>query len=244
MAERTGGAVSLARALSKLGWCSRAQAELLVRAGSVTVDGGVVRDPSHRVDLRRARIAVDGEPVRAAERLYLMMYKPAGYVTTTSDERGRPTVHDLLPRGTRRVNAVGRLDLESEGLLLFTNDTRWADRILDPATHTDKVYEVRLGQAIAPADLEKATAGVAVGRGEILGFKAASRMDRGEDWIEVVLDEGKNRQVRRVLESLGYDVVRLIRTAVGPVALGPLAAGEVRALTAEEKRSLDAAGQR
>ena len=239
MAERKAEAVSLARALSKLGWCSRAQALTLVSTGRVTVDGRAVTDPSFRVDMRRARIAVDGEPVRAGERVYLMMHKPAGYVTTTSDERGRPTVHDLLPREVPRVNAVGRLDLGSEGLLLFTNDTRWADRILDPSTHMDKRYEVELSGPLADADAERAIAGVDAGRGEVLGFRAISRMDRGAQWIEVVLDEGKNRQIRRVLESLGYEVVRLVRTAIGPVRLGSLAPGEVRALTAAEKQSLD-----
>lgn len=239
MTERKPEAVSLARALSKLGWCSRAQALTLVSTGRVTVDGRAVTDPSLRIDMRRARIAVDGEPVRAGERVYLMMHKPAGYVTTTSDERGRPTVHDLLPRGGQRVNAVGRLDLGSEGLLLFTNDTRWADRILDPSSHMDKRYEVELARPLADADVERAIAGVDAGRGEVLGFRAVSRMDRGPQWIEVVLDEGKNRQIRRVLESLGYDVVRLIRTAIGPVQLGSLAPGEVRELTAAEKQSLD-----
>lgn len=239
MTERKPEAVSLARALSKLGWCSRAQALTLVSTGRVTVDGRVVTDPSFRIDMRRARIAVDGEPVRAGERVYLMMHKLAGYVTTTSDERGRPTVHDLLPRGGQRVNAVGRLDLGSEGLLLFTNDTRWADRILDPSSHMDKRYEVELARPLADADVERAIAGVDAGRGEVLGFRAVSRMDRGPQWIEVVLDEGKNRQIRRVLESLGYDVVRLIRTAIGPVQLGSLAPGAVRELTAAEKQSLD-----
>ena len=231
-------AVSLARALSKLGWCSRTEAQALVSGGRVTVDGRVVRDPSLRVDMRRARIAVDGEAVQARQRVYLMMNKPAGYVTTTSDERGRRTVHELIPDGTPRVNAVGRLDLQSEGLLLFTNDTRWADRILDPATHTDKVYEVRLSRALDRSDLESVIAGVDAGRGEVLSFKAVSPMERGPDWWEIVLDEGRNRQIRRVLESVGYDVIRLIRTAIGSVRLGSLPSGAVRALEAHETRSL------
>ena len=231
-------AVSLARALSKLGWCSRTEAQALVSGGRVTVDGRVVREPSFRVDMRRARIAVDGEAVHVRQRIYLMMNKPAGYVTTTSDELGRRTVHELIPDGTPRVNAVGRLDLQSEGLLLFTNDTRWADRILDPATHTDKVYEVRLSRALHPSDLESVIAGVDAGRGEVLSFKAVSPIERGPDWWEIVLDEGRNRQIRRVLESVGYDVIRLIRTAIGSVRLGSLPSGAVRALEAHEARSL------
>lgn len=232
--------VSVARALSKLGWCSRAQAHELVASGRVTVDGRVVRDASLRIDMRRARIAVDGEPVRAPARVYLMMHKPAGYVTTASDELGRPTVFDLLPPDTTRVNAVGRLDLDSEGLLLFTNDTRWADGILDPETHTDKIYQVQLARVPAPQDLARTLEGVPAGRGEVLGFKAVSRMKRGPEWIEVVIDEGKNRHVRRVLEAVGANVLRLIRTAIGDVRLGTLASGDVRALSDAEKQSLDA----
>lgn len=237
-ADRRTDAVSVARALSKLGWCSRAEAHVLVSAGRVSVDGRVVTDPSFRVDMRRARIAVDGAAVHAQARVYLMMNKPSGYVTTTSDELGRRTVYELLPRDAPRINAVGRLDLASEGLLLFTNDTRWADRILDPRTHVDKVYEVQLSQPLSGADLGRAVAGVDAGRGDVLGFRAVTPMDRGSDWIEVVLDEGKNRQIRRVLESLGYSVVRLIRTAVGSVRMGTLAQGLVRSLTAVETQSL------
>ena len=231
-------AVSLARALSKLGWCSRAQAHDLITEGRVTVDGARVHDPARRVDVRRARIEVDGQPVRAQKRTYLMMHKPRGYVTTTSDELGRATVFDLLPPRTPRVNAVGRLDMESEGLLLFTNDTRWADRILDPATHVDKVYEVQLTQPPSPEDLTRAVAGVNAGRSETLRFKSAAPSARGPEWIEVVLDEGRNRQVRRVLEALGHEVVRLIRVAIGSLELGDLGLGEVRELNGNEVAGL------
>lgn len=230
--------VSLARALSKLGWCSRAQAHDLITAGRVMVDGARVNDPARRVDVRRARIEVDGQSVRAQKRTYLMMHKPRGYVTTSADELGRATVFDLLPAGTPRVNAVGRLDMESEGLLLFTNDTRWADRILDPATHVDKIYEVQLVRSPSSEDLARAVAGVSAGRGETLSFKSAAASARGPDWIEVVLDEGRNRQVRRVLEALGYDVVRLIRVAIGSLELGALGVGEVRELNGDEVMGL------
>lgn len=232
-------AVSVARALSKLGWCSRAQAAVLVSAGRVTVDGVVVRDVSFRVDMRRAKLAVDGEPVHAVQRTYLMMHKPPGFVTTTSDELGRHTVFDLLPAGTPHVNAVGRLDLDSEGLLLFSSDTRWADRITDPATHTDKFYDVQLVRPATDAERERMLAGVQAGRGETLAFRSVTACERGPDWITVIIDEGRNRQVRRVLEAVGHEVVRLIRTAIGPVRLGDLPEGAVRPLTAAEKRSLE-----
>ena len=235
-------AVSLARALSKLGYCSRAQAERLVQAGRVSVNGRVVRDATLRVDVRGARLAVDGELVRAARRVYVMMNKPAGIVTTSDDERGRRTVHDLLPEGLPRLNAVGRLDLESEGLLLFTNDTRWADRVVAPAAHVDKVYEVQLERRMSDADLAAAQSGVDTGAAGVMSFRLARRLRCSGDWIEVILDEGRNRQIRRVLEALGYEVKRLIRTRIGDVELGGLEPGAVRELTEPEVASLTRPG--
>jgi len=230
--------VSLARALSKLGWCSRAEARRLVEAGQVTVDGNVVRDPDRRVDVRRARIAVDGRSVRARTRHYLMMNKPPGFVTTTADEKGRRTVFELLPPELPRLVAVGRLDMDSEGLLLFTNDTRWADRLLDPTSHVDKVYHVQVASAITDDVLVKAREGVQVDRSTVLRFRTLRRLQE-DGWLEVVLDEGRNRQVRRVLEALGLQVVRLIRVAIGPLQLGRLAHGAVRPLTPVEVAALD-----
>jgi 23S rRNA pseudouridine2605 synthase len=232
-------AVSLARALSKLGWCSRAQARPLIEAGRVSVNGVVVRDPDARVDVRRARIAVDGSTVRAASQVYLMMNKPRGWITTTSDEHGRSTVYELLPDGLPRVVAVGRLDQDTEGLLLFTNDTRWADRITDPRSHLDKTYHVQLDRM--PDDQTRAAmlAGVDAGRGEILRLKAVQPLQRrGGHWLEVVLDEGRNRQIRRVMEAVGLQVGELRRVAIGTLQLGDLEPGLWRMLTPEERDAL------
>jgi 23S rRNA pseudouridine2605 synthase len=227
--------VSLARALSKLGWCSRAEARRIVAAGRVAVDGAVVKDAERRVDMRRARITVDGERVRAANNVYVMMHKPRGVVTTAADERGRRTVYELLPAELPRVVAVGRLDMDSEGLLLFTNDTRWADRLLDPARHVDKTYEAELDDDVSDDTIERMLRGV-TSRGETLRLKSVRRMHAGAgNWLEIVIDEGKNRQIRRVLEASGVRVLRLIRTRIGQLDLGSLAAGATRRMNAEEK---------
>jgi len=235
-------AVSLARALSKLGFCSRAEGRAIVESGRVTVDGEEVRDPDLRVDVRRARIAVDGRRVTARMSEYVILHKPAGFVTTTSDEKQRRTVFELLPPELPRLVAVGRLDMDSEGLLLFTNDTRWADRIVDPTSHVDKVYHVRVEEAPSDGALAAALEGVDAGRGEVLRLKRVKRLHRDDGvWIEVAIDEGRNRQIRRVLEAAGITVHRLIRMSIGPLELGSLAAGEWRRLEPAEKMALDAA---
>jgi 23S rRNA pseudouridine2605 synthase len=235
-------AVSLARALSKLGVCSRAEARTLIESGRVSVDGVEARDPDMRVDVRRARIMVDGRRAVAQVSTYIMLHKPPGYVTTTSDERGRRTVFELLPRDTPRLVSVGRLDMDSEGLLLFSNDTRWADRIASPASHLDKIYHILVTESPTDAAIAAALNGVHVTRGQVLRLKSLRtlRSDTGI-WLEVIIDEGRNRQIRRVLDAVGVGIVRLIRVSVGPLVLGNLLAGEWRSLTDAEKSSLDAA---
>jgi 23S rRNA pseudouridine2605 synthase len=235
-------AVSLARALSKLGYCSRAEARELILAGRISVSGEVVRDPERRVDVRRAHITADGRTVRAASVVYIMLNKPRGWVTTTSDEHGRSTVYELLPDNVPRLVAVGRLDLESEGLLLFSNDTRWGDRITDPRSHLDKTYHVEVSRLPSEEEVGRMLAGVDAGRGETLSFRAVQPMKGPGRWLEIVIDEGKNRQIRRVLEAVGIDVVTLRRVAVGPLRLADLGPGLWRALTPEEAASLAPGG--
>ncbi len=231
--------VSLERALSKLGYASRSRSRALVLAGRVTVNGRAASDPALRVDPARDRLAVDGEPVRAAGRIYLALHKPPGVVTTAADERGRATVYSLLPPGLAWVGPAGRLDRESEGLLLLTNDSRWADRITAPASHLDKVYHVRIDRVPDDALLRALETGVPSGD-DVLAARRAGvlRSTEGEHWLEVVLDEGKNRQIRRMLEALGVGVLRLIRVAIGPLALGDLPLGACRRLTASEVEAL------
>jgi 23S rRNA pseudouridine2605 synthase len=238
----------IARVLSKLGLCSRTQAQALVHAGRVQVNGRAVRDPEVPVDAARDRIEIDGHAVAAAERVYLMLNKPRGYVTTTQDERGRETVYTLLQSAQcaqvdkRWLAPVGRLDKASEGLLLFSNDSAWAARLTDPATHIDKTYHVQI-DALPEGDLlQRLRAGIEDG-GEHLAVKSAAELRRGEKnaWLEIVLDEGRNRQIRRLLAALGVGVLRLLRVAVGPLELGDLAKGRARLLTPPELALLSAA---
>jgi len=231
--------IGLARTLSKLGHCSRNQGFALVRSGRVAVNGAVRRDPEFPVPLQ-ARITVDGRPISSAGKLYLMMNKPRGLVTTTSDEKGRSTVYSLLDPDLPRVSPVGRLDLASEGLLLFTNDTEWAARITSPDCHIEKTYHVQIAAVADGALLARLSAGVK-DRGEILRAVRVSilRFGKRNSWLEVVLDEGRNRHIRRMLAAVGIEVLRLVRVAIGPLALGKLAKGRVRSLTAEEKVAMD-----
>jgi 23S rRNA pseudouridine2605 synthase len=235
--------IGLARALSKLGYCSRSQAAELIRAGRVQLNGAMRTDPEAPARLQRDRIAVDGQAVLAAPRIYLLLNKPRGVVTTASDEKGRETVYSCLNETLPWVGAVGRLDKASEGLLLLTNDSEWASRLSDPDTHLDKTYHVQVGM-LADENLAAALVkGVRTGPQEVLRAKRARVLRTGERnaWLEIVLDEGKNRQIRRILEALGIEVLRLIRVAVGPLQLGHVAKGEFRPLTTEEKSSLDEA---
>ena len=234
-------AVSLARALSKLGVASRTIAATWIAAGRVAVNGSLVRDPDQRIDLSRDTISVDGQPVVAVRKRYLVLNKPRGLVTTARDEQGRGTVYECLPDAQDQWLApVGRLDKASEGLLLFTNDTQWAQRILDPATHVAKVYHVQIGGRADAALLEQLRAGVQLEDGVRTRQAGVSLLRHGEKncWLEITLEEGKNRQIRRMLASVDRPVLRLVRVAIGPVLLGDLAKGHARELTADEVAGL------
>ena len=235
--------IGLARVLSKLGYCSRSQAFDLIRAGRVGLNGLICRDPEAPVRSERDRIAVDGREVAAQAKVYLMFNKPRGVVTTASDEKGRKTVYAYLEEGMPWVAPVGRLDKASEGLLLLTNDSEWAACVLAPQTHLDKTYHVQIDAIADTALIRSITRGVRIDDGSLLRAKSAQILRRGEknSWLEIVLDEGKNRHIRRMLAPLGINVLRLLRVAIGPQVLGDLQKGASRSLTDGEKRALDRA---
>jgi 23S rRNA pseudouridine2605 synthase len=230
----------LARALSRLGLCSRTEAARWVAAGRVRVDGHIVRDPEFPTIAGRSHIEVDGLAEAAAARRYVMLNKPRGLVTSTADERGRDTIYRCLQGAELPWLApVGRLDKASEGLLLMSNDPAWAAAITDPASGPDKTYHVQV-DAIPDAAL---LAALEQGRqldGQALRAASARLLRTGtrNAWLEIVLDEGRNRQIRRLLQAFDLATLRLVRVAIGPLALGALAKGAWRELTPEEVHAL------
>lgn len=230
----------LARVLSKLGVCSRSQAEKAVREGRVSVDGRVVLDPERPADAARQRILLDGAPIAEAKRIYIALNKPRGIVVSAADERGRDTVYDLLKEaGLPWLGPVGRLDKASEGLLLLSNDSNWAARLTEPRHHVDKTYHVQIDTVPDAALLQQLVHGV-TDEGEALAAKHAVLLRTGAKnaWLEIVLDEGRNRHIRRLLAAHGIGVLRLIRVAIGTLPLGELAKGQWRHLQPEEVAAL------
>jgi 23S rRNA pseudouridine2605 synthase len=243
--KKTSRRLGLARALSKLGYCSRSQAATMIRSGQVALNGTVRRDPETPVRVERDRIVVNGRPIEPQAKIYLMMNKPRGAVTTASDEKGRETVYSVLTSAGAALPAwiapVGRLDKASEGLLLLTNDSEWGARIAAPETHLEKTYHVQIATVADEAFVSALVRGVREKGREVLRAKGARLLRFGQKncWLEIVLAEGKNRQVRRMMAVLGVETLRLIRVAIGPLQLGALAKGKVRTLTPEEKRLID-----
>ena len=230
----------VARVISKLGLGSRSQAAQWVREGRVRVNQRMVRDPEFPVRQGIDRIDIEGQQPPAAARLVLMLNKPRGLVTTTSDEHGRDTVYACLKGSALPWLApVGRLDKASEGLLLFSNDPAWAARITDPESGPDKTYHVQIDR-LPSADLLRQLEHGAVLDGERLSARSVRRLRAGHRnaWLEIVLDEGRNRQIRRLLAAFGIAVLRMVRVAVGPLSLGELPKGQWRILTEQEIETL------
>lgn len=230
----------LARVLSKRGLCSRTQAAAWVRDGRVAVNGEVIRDPEFPVRMDIDRVDVAGVEQASAAPIYLALNKPRGLVTTAKDEKGRDTVYRCFDdAGLPWIAPVGRLDRASEGLLLFSNDPAWAASITDPERGPDKTYHVQIDRVPDAALLAALEAGREVD-GERLAAVRATLLRQGQRnaWLEIVLDEGRNRHIRRLLDAHGMGVLRLVRVSIGPVALGALAKGAWRLLDAGEAESL------
>lgn len=232
--------VGIARAISKAGYCSRSDAAQLVAAGRVALNGCIVRDFEAAVQPGRDRIEIDGQPLAAAARHYLLLNKPRGLVTTARDEQGRDTVYRCFDgSGLPWLSPVGRLDRASEGLLLFSNDPEWAALITDPDTGPDKTYHVQVDTIPAADELERLTRGIREAN-EHLAAKQVRLLRTGTKnaWLEIVLDEGRNRQIRRLLAAFDIAVLRLVRVAIGRVVLGDLPKGRWRALNPAEVEGL------
>jgi 23S rRNA pseudouridine2605 synthase len=230
----------LARVLSKLGLCSRTQAAAMIVAGRVSVNGHLERNPERAADIEHDHIEVDGKPVQAATRVYLALNKPRGLIVSTADERSRDTIYSILESANLPWLApVGRLDKASEGLLLFTNDPVWAARITDPASQLHKTYHVQVNGIPDQNMLDVMHRGIVEG-GEHLIASSARLLRAGDKnaWLEVVLNEGRNRHIRRMLEALDFRVLRLVRIAIGPIILGELTKGSWRHLSEVELKSL------
>jgi 23S rRNA pseudouridine2605 synthase len=225
----------LQRIISKRGIASRKEAAGLILSGHVLVNGQLCLEPSKGFD-PRVVIEISGEKIVKAQNAYLVMNKPSGLVVTRRDEKGRPSVYECLKNWNGPlVQAVGRLDMASEGLLLFTNDHLWADSLMDPRTHLKKIYHVHVGPIPSLETLSKLSKGIIID-GEKTKPASFTILRSGEKnaWIEVELYEGRNRQIRKMLESESIEVLRLIRVQIGALELGKLPKREWRELTKEE----------
>jgi 23S rRNA pseudouridine2605 synthase len=230
----------VARVISKLGIASRTQAARWVRDGRVRVNSRVVRDAEFPVHQGQDCIQVDDQELVAPTRLVLMLNKPRGLVTTAKDEKGRDTVYSCFTGAALPWLApLGRLDKASEGLLLFSNDSSWAARITDPATGPDKTYHVQI-DCLPDGELLSALEEGAVLDGEHLTCKSVHCLRAGgkHAWLEIVLQEGRNRQIRRLLAAFDVSVLRLVRVAIGVLSLGSLPQGQWRMLNEQEIDSL------
>jgi 23S rRNA pseudouridine2605 synthase len=235
----------LNKLLAHAGIGSRRHCDKLINAGRVTVDGHVIHELGTRVDPAKQKVAVDGEPIRLERHVYWLVNKPRGYLCTSHDPAGRPLAINLVPQVTQRVYTVGRLDASSEGLLLLTNDGDLANQLMHPRYGVEKTYSAQVAGDPTPEDLRQLLKGVWLSEGHVKAQRVKREKKAGQStWLRIVLNEGKNREIRRMLARLGHKVLRLRRIALGTVLLGGLPSGKARRLTREEVESLRNASQR
>jgi 23S rRNA pseudouridine2605 synthase len=235
--HRRPGRVPLDRALSKLGLASRAEARELIRAGRVAVDGRIAADPRLEVTPERIRVEIDGRPARRADPVTVLLHKPRGVVTTRSDPEGRPTVYGCLVGLDAHVVPIGRLDAATSGLLLLTNDTRFADWVTDPGNAVPRVYLVTVRGELGDETARRLEEGVEES-GDLLAARsvAVRKRSRRETHLVIELTEGKNREIRRMLGAVGHEVTRLKRVSFGGLELGNLEPGRWRPIPESELR--------
>jgi pseudouridine synthase len=211
----------------------------LIGAGKIRVNGKIIRNPDHWVDLDRDRITLDGQPLRAAEKAYVLLYKPKGFLTTRRDPEGRPTVYDLTADVGTWLSHVGRLDMDSSGLILLTNDTDFAERLTNPAHQVPKTYLLKSSTLLSDDQIEQLRRGVELSDGatrpaEVVRLRDGAR----HTFLEMTITEGRNRQVRRMIEAVGGKVLKLVRVAIGPIQIEDLQIGKWRNLSAQEVQTL------
>ena len=233
--KTTGPQKTLERVISKSGAGSRTEARSWIHAGRVQVNGRTVENPDIWIDFARDRITLDGQSLVRQKRVYILLYKPTGYITTRKDPEGRPTVYDLIGDVGQFVSPVGRLDLDTSGLLILTNDTQFAERLTNPDHHIAKTYLVKCSTLLPDDALAQLRDGVTLSDGPTRPAKVTRVRDSGKyTHLELSITEGRNRQVRRMIEAIDSKVLKLVRTAIGPVTFGDLQIGKWREMTAEE----------
>jgi len=226
---------TLERVLSRAGLGSRSEARRWVGEGRVKVNGRVEGDPNRWIDLERDRVLLDDRPIEKQEHVYLLLHKPKGYLTTYRDPEGRKTIYDLLPDRQQYLFPVGRLDLDTSGLLILTNDTAFAERLTNPDYHVPKTYLVKASTHLSDEQLDSLRRGVELRDGPTRpAIVTRVRESGGRTVFTITITEGRNRQVRRMVEALDAKVLKLVRTAIGPIEIGELAAGATRELTRDE----------
>jgi 23S rRNA pseudouridine2605 synthase len=235
---------TLDRVISRAGLGSRTEARRWIAGGRVAVNGRKVQSPEHWVDIARDKVTFDGKPLGDAKKVYLLLYKPKGFLTTYKDPEGRKTVYDLLPDVATFVSPVGRLDQDTSGLLILTNDTAFADFITSPASKVPKTYLVKASTLLTDDQLDQLRRGVELNDGPTRPAMVERIRDSGHStFFEITITEGRNRQVRRMVEALDSKVRKLVRTRIGPIAIGDLQIGTYRELTALELRQLSGSSE-
>ena len=232
---------TLDRVLSKAGLGSRTEARSWIGTGRVQVNGKLIQTPDHWVDLDRDKITLDGKPLQAVRSRYVLIYKPKGYLTTYKDPEGRPTVYDLIPGVDQFLGTVGRLDLDTSGLLLLTNDTQLSERMTNPEHDLSKTYLVKASTLLSDEQLQRLAQGVELSDGMTKPAQVSRQRDSDKyTFLEITLKEGRNRQVRRMLEAVESKALKLVRVKLGPLTLAGLQMGGWRDLTSEEVTALKA----